>query len=162
MYLGDWQLLAWLGWIIAMLWPKKSANNLSLGNCFFWRFWQWSQVFLWQVILFLYKACLKSRFPERGQHWAVSFLTAPKTAFSRKSIAPKSIFTCYFTPHMGSTHFLVLPKTPHCQISCQGFASSVSLPRNDSVKLWLLPGHTLCSTFYCFRSLAPPDCWRLC
>lgn len=162
MHPGDWQVLAWLGRIIAMLWPKKSDDNLSLGNCFFWRFWQWSQVFLWQAILFLHKACLKSRFPERGQHWAVSLLTAPKTAFSRKSIASKSIFTCYFTPHKGSTHFLVLPNTSHCQISLQGFASSISLPRNDSVELWLVPGHTLCGALCCFRSFAPPDCWRLC
>ena len=143
MHLGAWQLLAWLGHIIAMLWPEKSANNLSLGNCFFWRFWQWSQVFLWQVILFLYKACLKSRFPEHGQNWVVSFLTAPKTAFSRNSIAPKSIFTCYFTSHMGSTHFLALPNMPHCPISRQGFAKLHQQPKKWLSQAVTGPGHTL-------------------
>lgn len=29
---GEWQRLAWLFWIIVMLWPEKLANNLSLGN----------------------------------------------------------------------------------------------------------------------------------
>jgi len=69
------------GWDYCYVWPEKLANNLSLGISFLWRFWQWSQVFLWQVILFLYRTCLKSQFQKRGKHWAASLLTAPCLPF---------------------------------------------------------------------------------
>lgn len=133
--------------------PRKWANNPSLGNGFFWKFWQWSQVFLWQAVLFLCKAWLKTWFPDCGQHWEASSLTAPQTSFSGKSIAQKSPSS--FTPYMVSTHFLVFCLSA----PLPSLSPSFGLPRNGSVSCDLYQDTPLVSAFYTFRSLAPaPDC----
>lgn len=68
----------WHGWVGLLL--CSGPRSQPLGNCFFLEILT-MEVFLWQVILFLYKPCFKSQFPERVQYWIVSLLTAPKTAF---------------------------------------------------------------------------------
>lgn len=154
MHQGEWQRLAWLFWIIVMPWPEKLANNLSLGNWFFWKFWQWSQVFLWQVILFLYKTCLKSQSPERGQHWAVSLLRALSLSFPENSLPQRASSLLFPTPQ-GIHAFLFSPKFTHLFVL---FCKLGQSPKNDSVDLWLVTAHTLCNAFHFFgSSLPPPD-----
>lgn len=87
-----------------------------------------------------------------------SFLTysSPNRLFQEVHCLKKPLL--FHTPHGIHSLFDILPTRPHCQVSHQGFASSVGLPRNVSVSCDLYQAIPLDSVLYSFRALAPPDC----
>lgn len=110
-------------------------------------------MFLWQVILFLYK-----RVWNPSPQNVVSIEQFPclelQACLFQKIHCPKEHLLCYFPPHREST-LSFSPKFTHLFVL---FCKLSQYPKNDSVDLWLVTAHTLCNAFNFFRSpLPPPD-----
>lgn len=147
----------WHGLVVLLLCfgPRSEPRIHLLGTVSFGDFYNGARSFFDSFISL--QSLVENMIPRT---WPAlrSFLTysSPNCLFQRVHCPKEHLL--FHTPHGIPSLFGVLPNRPYCQVSHQGFASLVGVPRNGSLSSDLYQAIPLVSVFYSFRSLAPPGC----